>query len=81
MTEESLVQKAYGKDNSFESARNIAESTLGITVKNKNDILRASTLSMLEANTENETEALKIGASIGAVTKSHAKKLGVADLF
>lgn len=75
-----LVQKAYGNDNDFKAGRDIVEKAFNITVKSKNDILRASTLSVL-ASKLNEADAIKVGASVGAVTKSTAKKLGVADLF
>jgi len=75
-----LVQKAYGNDNGFKKGRDIVENTFGITIKSKNDIQRASTLHLLSSQLD-EAEAIKVGASVGAVTKSTAKKLGVADLF
>lgn len=83
MTEQkiTLVQKAYDKNADFEKVRNMVEARFGITVKNSNDILRASTLDVISTGAKTEKEALQLGVSVKAVTKSTAKKLGVADLF
>ena len=81
MAEQNLVQKAYNKDADFETARNMAEQALGITVKSKNDILRASALSVISEQAEDENQAIKVGVAVGAITKGTAKKLNVADLF
>lgn len=75
-----LVQMAYGNDVDFKKGRDIVETAFGITIKSKNDIQRASTLSVLSSKLSDK-DAIRVGASVGAVTKSTAKKLGVADLF
>jgi len=75
-----LAQRIYSKNAEYESVRNLAENTLGITVKSKNDILKASTLKFLEETGMGTEEVLNNGSAIGVISKTTKDKLTLGDL-
>ncbi len=84
MTEQkefNAVGTMFPEDKEYNDVRNFVESTHGATLKSGADLKRVGLTLIAQAMGGTTKEILKRADGIGAITKSTAKKLQVADLF